>query len=409
MGLLAVNGGTPVRTEPFPRWPMWDDKEKQGLLDVLESGQWGAYGQESSRVLRFEREFARAHQAKHGYCVTTGTSALETALRAIEIDYGDEVIVPPYTFIATASACLMVGAMPVFVDIDPETYALDPVKVEEAITPRTRAIIPVHIGGCPADMDGMLAVARRHGLRVIEDACQSHAASWDGKRVGSMGDLGCFSFQASKNINGGEGGIVTTNDDELGARCWSIRNCGRVPEGIWYQHERLGDNYRMTEWQGAILLAQLGRLEEWARRREENGRYLAQELAKVGGLAPQKRDARVTQHAFHLFISRYDPAAFGGVSRDRFLQALSAEGIPCARGYVPLYEMNAIQFEVTRLKRWVTRAEAAFEKPNCPVTEKACAEEGVWFFQTMMMGERADMDDIVAAVAKVKERAGDLR
>jgi dTDP-4-amino-4,6-dideoxygalactose transaminase len=359
-------------------------------------------------VARFEQGFARAHHVPNGYCVTTGTAALETALRAIEIDYGDEVIVPPYTFIATASACLTVGAVPVFVDIDPATYNLDAAKVEEAITPRTKAIIPVHIGGCPANMDEMLAVAQRHGLRVIEDACQAHAAAWDGQRVGSVGDLGCFSFQASKNINAGEGGIVITKDDELGARCWSIRNCGRVPEGKWYQHEILGTNFRMTEWQGAILLAQLAHLEDWAKRREDNARYLSYQLAEIEGFTPQARHPKITQHAYHLFISRYDPAGFHGLSRDRFLEALNAEGVPCSRGYVPLYDMNAIRDTTVRLKRFVSGKTALFERPECPVTVKACNEEGVWFFQTMLMGTHDDMNDIAEAIAKIQQHANEL-
>jgi dTDP-4-amino-4,6-dideoxygalactose transaminase len=405
MRRLAINGGTPVRTRPFPRWPVWDDAEKQALIEVLESGQWGAYGQETSRVAQFEQAFARAHHARLGYCVTTGTAALETALRAIEVDYGDEVIVPPYTFIATASACLLVGALPVFADIDPQTYTLDPAQVEQAITPRTRAIIPVHIGGCPADMDGILAVARRHGLRVIEDACQAHTAAWDGQRVGSIGDLGCFSFQASKNINAGEGGIVLTSDEVLGVRCWSYRNCGRIPAGHWYQHEMLGTNHRMTEWQGAVLLAQLGRMEELARRREENGRYLAQALAEIGGFEPQARPPKVTQHAYHLFIARYHAETFGGLPRAAFLNALQAEGIPCSKGYVPLYDLPAIRHERRRLMRFVRGSTVTDEQPHCPVTHRACAEESVWFSQAVLLGERRDMDDIVEAITRIRRHA----
>ena len=195
---LAINGGEPTRTCPFPDWPIWDEREEKALLDTLRSGHWGALT-ENSRVAQFERAFALAHHATYGRCVTNGTIALEVALRAVGVEFGDEVIVPPYTFIATASACLMVGAIPVFVDIDPETYNLDPTKIEAAITGRTRVIMTVHIGGCPADMDRIMALAQEHELYVIEDACQAHAASWDDKRVGAIGDMGCFSFQASKN------------------------------------------------------------------------------------------------------------------------------------------------------------------------------------------------------------------
>ena len=408
MGELAIKGGNPVRSEPFSAWPKWDMREEDGLLGVLRSGVWGALGAIGSRVAQFEGAFAKANGAQYGHCVSSGSTALQAALRAAGIDYGDEVIVPPYTFIATATSCLVVGAIPVFVDIDPRTYNMDPGKVEAAITCRTKVIMPVHIGGCPADMDSILAIARRHELLVIEDACQAHAAEWNGRRVGSIGDMGCFSFQSSKNINAGEGGCVLTSNDELEERCWSARNYGRVRGGLWYQHETLGDNYRMTEWQGAVLLAQLTRMEEMAARREENARYLCELLDQVDGIQPQWRDERVSRHAYHLFISRYDADGFGGLHRDRFLEALNAEGIPCARGYIPLYRTNAIQGAVSRLRKLVTGRESPYDPPDCPVTERACEEEGVWFMQPMLLGTKADMEDIATAIRKIRERVGEL-
>ena len=404
---LTIQGGIPVRSKPFPGWPVWDEREEKALLDTLHSGIWGAAGEES-QVDLFEGEFAQAHQAKYGRCVFNGTAALEVSLRAINIDYGDEVIVPAYTFLATATACLMVGAIPVFVDIDPNTYNLDPDKIEAALTPRTRAIIPVHIGGNPADMDRINEIAHRHHLWVIEDACQAHGAAWKGQRVGAIGDLGCFSFQSSKNINAGEGGIILTNNEELAEMCWSIRNCGRIRQGKWYQHEVLGGNFRMTAWQAAILHAQLSRFEELARRREENGLYLAECLAQVDGFQPLARDKRVTQHGYHLFICRYDSAAFNGLPRQSFLEALQAEGIPCSEGYLPLYRMKAIQDGTRRLKHFLSQEDQAKTEPDCPVTERACYSEGVWFTQTMLLGTHADIDDIVTAVMKVKHLSPEL-
>jgi dTDP-4-amino-4,6-dideoxygalactose transaminase len=408
MGRLAITGGAPVRTGPFPTWPVWDGREQRALLDVLHSGEWGTAGREDTRAAAFERGFAQAHDARHGVCVSSGSAALKVALQALDIDYGDEVIVPPYTFVATASSCLSVGALPVFADIDPESYTLDPARVEEAISPRTRAIIPVHIGGCPADMDRFQALGRRHGLRIIEDACQAHAAAWNGTRVGAIGDMGCFSFQSSKNVNAGEGGIVLTNDDDLAARCWSISNCGRVRGGAWYRHELLGDNYRLTEWQAAILLSQLERMEEMARRREENATYLTGLLAHIPGIVPQRPHPKVTRHAYHLYISRYDAQAFKGASRDAFVQALGAEGIPCASGYVPLYSASAIQSGSQRLYRLVTGKDAPYSPPACPVTERACFEEGVWLGQAMLLGTRSDMDDIAEAITKIHRYAAEL-
>ena len=409
MSTLALDGGAPLRSSPFPAWPLWDSREEQALLDVLHSGTWGIAAGDSP-IQRFERAFAAAHDAAHGRAVFNGSVALEISLRALGIDYGDEVIVPAYTFLATATACLAAGAVPVFADIDPATYNLDPARIEAAITPRTRVVVPVHIAGLPADLDGILEVARRHGLVVLEDACQAHGAAWRGRRVGAWGDLGCFSFQSSKNINAGEGGIILTDNEDLAERCWSVHNCGRIRDGRWYQHEILGGNYRMTQWQAAILSAQLTRFEDLAQLREANGRYLAERLQQIGGFIPTERDPRVTQHGYHLFITRYNPEAFGGVGRELALRALRAEGIPCSEGYVPLYTMPAIRDGIGRLKRAVHAPDAgASLTPDCPVTERACHQEGVWFFQTMLLGSRQDMDDIAAAIAKLQANVDALR
>lgn len=420
MSTLAIKGGAPVRTRPFPAWPVWDETDEQALLAVLRSGGWGITADPDSPGRRFEREFARAHHARFGLSVCHGTAALQIALMAIGMDYGDEVILPPYTFLATASACLMVGAVPVFVDIDPGTYTLDPARIEAAITARTRAIIPVHIGGCPADLDRIMAIARQHQLVVIEDACQAHAAAWNGRRVGAIADLGCFSFQSSKNLNAGEGGMVLTDNQPLADRCWSVHNCGRVRDGAWYQHEVLGGNFRMTQWQAGILLAQMRNFEPQARVREANGLYLSERLAEIGGFVPQQRLSQVTQHGYHLFISRYDRTAFHDVPREAFLSALQAEGIPCAPGYKPLYSMNAIQDGIARLKRFIGGQAIAGMQPSgvrppnggsrhCPVTERACYEEGVWFGQSLMLGTKNDMDDIAEAVWKVKHNIDEVR
>lgn len=406
MSQLAIHGGAPLRTQPFPAWPVFDSTDEQALLSVLHSGVWGVTDNPASPVHQFEHEFARLHQARFGLCLSSGTTALQTALLAIGIDYGDEVIVPPYTFMATASACLMVGAIPVFVDVDPGTYNLDPTKIEAALTPRTRAIIPVHIGGCPADLDAILAVARRHNLTVIEDACQAHGAAWNGRRVGAIADLGCFSFQSSKNLAAGEGGAILTDNPELADRCWSVHNCGRVRDGAWYQHEVLGANFRLSQWQAGLLLSQARRFEEFAARREANGLYLSERLAEIGGFEPQVRDRRVTQHGYHLFISRYNPEFFHGLPRATFLAALQAEGIPCSPGYQPLYRMNGILDSIARLQKLTGNQSHA--PADYPVTEQACRSEGVWFTQSMLLGTQKDIDDIAEAIIKVKTHLDEL-
>ncbi len=394
---LAIDGGTPVREKPFHTWPIYDEREEEALLRVLHSGTWGMGGEET---VQFEREFAQAVGAKYAFAVPTGTAALETALFAADIGYGDEVIIPPYTFVATANACLARGAIPVFADIHPETFNLDPRDAEEKITSRTKAIMPVHIGGCPADMDRVLEVAQRHNLRVIEDAAQAHAARWQDKSVGAIGDVGGFSFQSSKNINCGEGGAVVTNDDKIAERCESFRNYGRTLGGKWYQHDNLGTNFRMTQFQAALLRVQLSRMEEWAQRRKENGDYLCDGLRELG-LSPQQKQDGVTRHAYHLLIMRYASEAFGDWPRDKFMQALCAEGVGASMGYEPLYNFGGVQSGTRELARFGNLPEP--QTPHCPIADQFCENDAVWLCgQSTLLGTREDMDDILRAVKKIK-------
>lgn len=398
---LALDGGQPVRTQPFPSWPVFDEGEEKALLSVLHSGQWGMLG--GGQVKAFEEKFAAYQQARFGVCVPNGTLALEMALRALGLGPGDEVITTGYTFIATASAALLVGAKPVFVDIEWDTFNLNPSKIEAAITGQTKAILPVHLAGRAANMDAIMEIARRHNLRVLEDACQAWGVEWRGRRVGAIGDLGAFSFQSSKNITAGEGGIVVTNDPELHELCWSLHNVGRSPSGAWYHHERLGWNLRMTEWTGAILQVQLERLPEQTKIRTENARYLAEALSEVPGLSPLPHDPNVTQNSYHLFILRYDPAAFGGHSRDDFVEAMRAEGItPCSPGYRPsLIDSPAMQRTMTDM----FGPESAPRLSDYPVTKRA-VHQAVWLSQTVLLGDHGDMDSIVEAAQKIQRAWG---
>jgi dTDP-4-amino-4,6-dideoxygalactose transaminase len=398
--MLAIDGGARVREKPWPSWPAWDSTEESALLEVLRSGQWWSVG--GKKVPEFEEAFARYHDARFATCVTNGTAALEVALRGLEIGCGDEVIVPPYTFIATASSVLAVSATPVFVDIEASSCNIDPKKIEAAITPRTRAIVPVHIGGRPADMDGVMEVARRHGLSVVEDAAQAHGAEWRGRKVGAIGDAGTFSFQASKNLNAGEGGVILANDETVADRVWSVHNVGRTRTGRWYEHHVLGGNFRMTEWQAAILLSQLARLPEQTRLRTDNAAYLTSRLAAIPGLVTLPEDPRVTCNANHLYILRYNADAFGDHSRDEFVRALSAEGIPCSGGYVPLYKEVVFQHKTEGKGSWCRSGRAVdYAAVECPECEKLCAD-GIWLFQTLLLGARSDMDDIAEAAAKIQ-------
>jgi dTDP-4-amino-4,6-dideoxygalactose transaminase len=393
---LAINGGTPVRSDPWPSWPVSDQREVRALEAVVRSGVWGLGGEQ---IREFCRRFAEYHHARFAVAVANGTAALEVGLTACGLGQGDECIIPAYTFVATATACLKMQVVPVFAEIDPDTFTLDPADVERRITPRTRAIMPVHVAGCPCDMDALLAVARKHDLRVIEDACQAHGAEWKGRRVGAIGDCGGFSFQSSKNLTAGEGGAVVTDDEDVYARAFQFHNVGRAPEGSRHQFASLGSNYRMTEWQAAVLLAQFERLDEQTATRNRNALHLSQRLAQIEGIAPARRDERVTCHAYHLYVFRYDSEAFAGLPREEFLRAMGAEGVPCSPGYSPLYHQQAFQEGVP-----VAGREVDYGDVDLPVTERAC-QQAVWLGQTMLLATERDMDDVVAAVEKVQRSA----
>ena len=399
--MLALLGGSPVRTRPFPAWPIFGEAEEARLLRTLRSGHWGRL--QGTEVAEFERRFAAMHGCEHGIAVVNGTAALRIALLAAGIGAEDEVIVPPYTFVATATAVVEANAVPVFADIDAATFNLDPRAVEAAITPRTKAIVPVHFAGQPADMEAFEALARARNLLVLEDAAHAHGAAYRGRPAGSLGDLAAFSFQSSKNLTAGEGGIVTTNDDRLADACRSISNCGRVPGGIWYEHHVVSGNYRLGEFQGAVLNCQLDRLEEQTRTRDANGRYLASKLAGFPGVHPQARTGDCTRHGYHLFMLRLDPEAFGA-TRAAVVRALEAEGIPCSGGYAlslpeqPLFRNRAFGPFLPR-----ARATLDYTTVRCPVSDLICRNQGIWLEQSLFLGSRGDMDDIAAAFEKIHD------
>jgi len=405
---LALKGGKPVREKPFPKWPVFDDRELKALKEVLESGFWGVRGK---RKEEFERRFAAYQHAKYGVAVANGTAALEISLRSLGIGCGDEVIVPSYTFIATAMAVLYVNAIPVFADIEPETYTIDPKSVESLISDKTKAILPVHIGGRPADMDALLSIAKKNDLHIVEDACQAWGAEWRGRRVGAIGDMGAFSFQSSKNITSGEGGIIVTNSEELYVKAWSLHNCGRLPQKSWYEFHLPGTNYRMTEFQAAILLVQMERFEEQTKMRMENARYLSGKLSKIDGVTPLKEDERITRHAYHLYIFKINPEAFGGASKFVIAKALQAEGIPASVGYSkPLHKETCLEhFKKCPLSCPYYGKSVNYSSVKTPVAERACYHEGLWLPQYALLGSRDDMDDIVSAMEKVRENVEELK
>jgi dTDP-4-amino-4,6-dideoxygalactose transaminase len=408
----ALLGGEPVRKEPFPAWPISGEIEEKEIQAVLRSGKWNRGN--GRTVDRFEQTFSNLMGVRGSLATANGTSALLAALNTIGVGPGDEVIVPPYTFVATINVVLQTGALPVFVDSDRETFQIDAKKIEAAITPRTVALLPVHLGGNVADLDLILSVAKKHNLPVIEDACQAHLAEWKGRKAGSCGTAGCFSFQASKNLNSGEGGAVITNDTALLERLFAFHNNsrGRATAGSDFRYAAKGLNLRLTEFQAALLIAQMTRLAEQTSTREENAGYLTKMLNEIPGIAPAKMYPGCTRNAYHLYMFRYDPAQFAALSREKFLKAMRAEGIPASGGYSPLNKEPFITntLESRGFRRLYSDKERAGwkDRNECPENDQLC-REAVWLSQTMLLGPRSDMDQIVAAVRKIQSSAHELQ
>jgi dTDP-4-amino-4,6-dideoxygalactose transaminase len=398
--VLAVHGG-PVTFpdgDPFPTWPQHDDSEETALLQVLRSGKWGSTN--GDVVAAFEQEFAAYQQADHAVCMTNATIGIAVALRTAGVGIGDEVIVPPYTFIATASAALLIGAVPVFADIDPITHLMDPQAAEQAITPRSKAIVVVHLAGRPADLAAFTDLGRRHGLVIIEDAAQAHGASFRGRRVGAIGDLGVFSFQSSKNMTAGEGGVITTNDPDRAAAVYSMINVGRVRGGGWYEHRSVGFNLRLTELQGALLRAQLRRHPDQQATRERSAQLLTVLLkddVDAGKiiLAPDHSD--VTEHGRHLFVFRVPELGAAG-RRDEAVAALAAEGLPAAStGYVPHHRNDPLITETAGLCRRLGRS---YVPRSCPHADVAAADT-IWLPHNYLLGDEEQTERLAAAIHKV--------
>ena len=397
---LAINGGPKTIDRSFD-WPVFDESEVNAVADVVRSGKWGNPDC-GDLVKDFEDEFAAFCGAKYALTCVNGSVALRLALIATGVRPGDEVIIPPYTFIATSTIVLEANCVPVFVDIDPDTYNLDPSKIEAAITKRTRAIIPVHFAGQACDMDKITAIAKRHNLKVIEDACHGHGAEYKGEKLGSIGDAGCFSFQSSKNLTCGEGGMVITNDEKLYEMMNSLRNVGRVKGGQWYEHHFLGCNYRMTQLQVTILSTQIKRLADQTIRRHENGTYLNSLVSKIDGIKPLVRGVGETLHSYHIYIFKYNKSKFNNLPKSEFAKMLAAEGVPCFMGYPqPLYKQPL--FQKKNFMCYAIPEEVDYAKVCCPVTEKACYEEAVWILQHAMLGPKEDMEKFAEAILKIQK------
>lgn len=396
MSDLAIDGGTPelAETGGLPPWPAVEQGDEEALLEVLHSGHWGSTS--GSGVAAFQQEFAAYQDAEHGIALANGTLALVAALRACGVGLGDEVIVPPYTFIATASAALFVGAIPVFADVDPSSHLLDPASVEAAITDRTRAVIPVHLGGRAADMDAFRRLGSTHGVAVIEDCAQAIGTRYRGVAVGGLGDVGTFSFQSSKNMTAGEGGLVTTNDARTADALYSVINVGRTRGGGWYEHQQVGFNLRMTEFQAALLDRQLSRHPITQKTRAHNAQLLEDSLADVAGVQLPAGDPHLTTHGHHLFMFRVPELGERGL-RDAAVTALEAEGLTAATGYVPLHRNEALLSEARGIAE---RLGQEYPESPCPGTDLV-SRDTIWLPQRMLLGSEEQTHAIARALRKV--------
>lgn len=407
----ALLGGPKIRTEPFPSWPITTKTDEDAILETLRGGEW--YRGTGQQVNRFEQSYKQLTGSRNCLAVANGTSALYVALNGIGIEPGDEVVVPPYTFVATINVVLRQFALPVFADTDIETFQVNAKAIEASITPRTKAIVPVHLGGSSCDLDAILEIAEKRQIPVIEDACQAHLAEWRARKVGTYGKAGCFSFQASKNLNSGEGGAILTDDDTLYERLFTFHNngTGRARNSTAFAYSATGANFRLTEFQAAILMAQMTRIEEQAKTRTANALYLTSQLKEIPGIVPARMYDGCTRNAYHLYMFRYEQERFAGLPRAVFLKALNAEGIPASAGYSPLnkepFLKAALDSRTYRLlypKQILAEWE---ERTRCPNNDRLC-KEAVWFTQTMLLGSRSDMDSIAGAIRKIQAHASEL-
>lgn len=413
MGKLAITGGEPVRKKRFDPWPVFTEGEKCALEDVLTNRNWGGQPFPGKHGDAFARKFAAFHTAKYGQCVNTGTVAIQAALKAIGIQPGDEVLVPAYTWEGTVGPILLLNAVPIFVDVDADTYCIDANLIEQAITPKTRAILPVHLGMRFADLDAIMSIAQKHNLKVVEDCAHVHGGMWRGKGAGSIGDLGAFSFQSSKLITCGEGGAVITNNLEYFERVQSYINTGRASVTDSFHHRMIGFNYRLGEFQAAVLGPQLERLPQQQKVRQANIDYLESRLKNTPGLGFLKPEPRITRTAPYSYVLKYFAQQVKDIPRAAFVAALQLEGIPCdGLFYEPVYRSSLFPVNPAEYPALSWGRPAPLDLRNmyhCPASERAAYQEGIWFPHYLFLGGKPDIDTIAEAIFKALENIEELR
>jgi dTDP-4-amino-4,6-dideoxygalactose transaminase len=413
MSQLAILGGPKTRTKAYPAWPVWDQRDIEAVTEVIKSGRWGGFPYPGPRTAELARKFAEMQGGGYAVPMANGTVTMEVACRAAGIGWGDEVIVPAYTFQATAAAPMAAGAIPVIVDVDPNTYCIDPKAIARAITSKTKAIIPVHLGHQMADMDTILQIAGKHNLIVIEDCAHAHGAKWNGKGAGTLGHFGSFSLQSSKTLTTGEGGILLCRTPELAAKAASIIDCGRPhalgggPEDDSMEFQ-VGGNYRLSEIAAALALVGLQRFPAQARQREEMAAYMDESLSEINGVRVLERDPRHTTRSFYRYMFAIDPEAFG-LEHDVLCAALDAEGVGCWVGYEAMHHYTLFQPQMSKLAVPSAFPEYfKFEEMYLPEATRACEHEAVWLDEAVFRAGQDGVDDAVAAIKKVQEHAKDL-
>ena len=391
---LAIFGGDPIRSKPFPAWPRITDDIKNSIINTVDNDELGIG---SSTIDIFNDRFADMQDAKFSLAIHSGTSAIWISLKAAGVEAGDEVIVPSYTFIATATAVVLANAVPVFADIDLETGNIDSKSIEGLITDNTKAIIPVHTAGSPVDIDKIIDISNKYNIAVIEDAAQAHGAQYNGKKVGALGLGGIFSFQTSKNMSAGEGGAIVSNDESFIDKCFSYHNCGRVRDGEWYEHHILGSNLRMSALNAAILIPQINTWADDFSLREKNRKILDQYLSEMGGLIPMK-NIEGGKSSNHIYMCRYLEEEFNGVKREVFFKVMQAEGVYTYKGWSPLYKEPLFSLNP---KEYPWLKDVNYNNLYHANTETFSEKQAVWLKQNHLIGSEEDTNDIINAFEKV--------
>jgi dTDP-4-amino-4,6-dideoxygalactose transaminase len=408
MAELAIRGGNPVRPQGFPPWPIFDDRDVEAVAETVRSGNWGGFPEPGTNAARFEEAFSAYQGARHGVLMANGTVTMEVALKALGIGWGDEVIVPALTFAATAYAPMAAGALPVIVDVTADTWTIDPDQVEAAITPKTKAVMPVHLGHQMADMDRIMDIASRHGLAVVEDCAHAHGQRWNDRGAGCIGQFGSFSHQSSKILTAGEGGTLLTSDDDLARRAHSIVDCGR-PKDDAEQEYTFGANYRLGELHAALLVTQMQRFEAQRVQREAAATYFEDVAVHVPGVRIMARDPRITRWSFYNYVFAIEPEAFAGATNEVVAYALEREGVAAEVQYPPMSRYDLFQPSRSRLPVAAEFAERLDpSRMSFPVAEDAGLRRSIYLQENVFRAGRQGIDDAVEAIAKVQKHADEL-